>query len=122
MSTQAEKTLALINVTNELLKRAQAEKDAVRERIPRVVEALVENERIYENQKEAVAKSCEDPAQVLDMMVELACHRTAKEAEALGQPYKKEASATTSRTLGSPVHNWDETEAGRRFREALLGS
>ena len=126
--TAAQHMLALVNVTNELLRRFQEKtakqeslQQAIRERIPEVVDALVQHERIFEHEKEAAARSLEDPLEALRLLEKLAKHRTEKEAAALGEPYGSPTPTNTSRVLGSRVRNWDETEAGRAFREALLG-
>jgi len=122
----AQRMLSLVRVTNELMSRLQTKQAREQEvqaqlqqRIPQVVEALADNERILPQEKEAAAKALTDPLEALRLLENLAKHRTEKEAS-LGEPY---GGATTgkSRPLGGAVLDWDETEAGRRFRETFLG-
>lgn len=127
----AQKLVTYCQVTGELLKRAQAlqeEKRAqdqiVKQRIPEVVEALVTNERIFPHQKEAVAKGCEDPGKVLELLRDVAAHRTANEVEKIGSAVAGnggQVKTASHSPLGSRVANWDETEAGQRYRQRLLG-
>ena len=127
----AQKTLASVLVSNEISKRAQAvlrEKRARDEKlstlIPEVVAALEKNERIYGHQKEAVAKALQDPAAGLELLRDVACHRNAGEVEAIGSGVGnvKSASAKSNPYTGQKVADFDETDAGRAFRDRILGS
>lgn len=127
----AQKLVTFCQVTGELLKRAQAQQEEkraqeeiVKQRIPEVVNSLVTNERIFPHQKEAVAKGCEDPGKVLELLRDVAAHRTAGEVEKIGSAVEGEGGQvkTASRQpLGGRVANWDETEAGQRYRQRLMG-
>jgi hypothetical protein len=127
----AQKLVTFCQVTGELLKRAQARQEEkrasdeiVKQRIPEVLEALVTNERIFPHQKEAVAKGCENPGKVLELLRDVAAHRTAEEVEKIGSAVDGEGGhvGTASRQpLGGRVANWDETEAGQRYRNRLMG-
>lgn len=126
----ARKVVTLCQVTGELLKRAQAynaEKraqiESVKQKIPAAVDSLVTNERIFPHQKEAVAKGCEDHAKVLELLRDVAAHRSAGEIEKIGSATNATVTkrASASGPLGSHVADWDETEAGQRYRQRLLG-
>ena len=117
----AQRMLSLVRVTNELMTRLQtkqASEQEIQRRIPQVIEALVDNERILPQEKEAAAQALTDHAEALRLLENLAKHRTEKEAS-LGEPYG--GATSDRRPLGGAVLDWDETEAGRRFREAFLG-
>lgn len=127
MASIAEKTLTFLRCTGELLKRSQVEKtaaaqqrEAVQAKIPAVVDALVAGERIYGHQKEAVAKALTDHGAALDLLADLAKHRNASEIPAIGTPSAGQTKSAAVNT-GGRISNHDETEAGRRFRERLLG-
>lgn len=116
------KILQLIQVTNELARRGQMTKQAAQAKIPAVLEALVQSGRIQGHQKEAVAYALQDHPGCLDLLIKLAFHRADAEGRRLGYPYRTSDSVTsTVRYCGSPIIDWDEVEAGRRFKELLLG-
>jgi hypothetical protein len=126
----AQKTLLFARVTGELLKRAQANEQqqlqktaAVTAKIPAAVQALLDGERIYWEDKEAVAKACQSHEACLDLLTKLAFHRNTQEVSSLG--HTAPGTETTqvkkaSRVCGAQVVDWDETEAGRAFRDKLL--
>jgi hypothetical protein len=128
----AQKLVTFCQVTGELLKRAQAQQDEkraqeeiVKQRIPEAVDALVTNERIFPHQKEAVAKGCEDPGKVLELLRDVAAHRTAGEVEKIGSAVEGNGGQVKTGAAGQPlggrVANWDDTESGQRFRQRVMG-
>ena len=127
----AQKLVTFCQVTGELLKRAQAlqeEKRAndeiVKRLIPEAVNSLVTNERIFEHQKEAVAKGCEEHGKVLELLRDVAAHRTAGEVEKIGSVVEGgggQVKTASRQPLGGRVANWDDTESGQRFRQRVLG-
>jgi hypothetical protein len=136
MSTVGHKTLSLLRVTDELTKRCEAlatektaadqARKAAADAVGAAVEALVANGRIYAGQREKVAAALTGPsghAEAVRLLRDLADHRNTAEA-GLGGPNggTKSASARTSGVRGdTPVTDWDDTDAGRKFREAILG-
>ena len=128
-TTLAQKALLHLRVTNELLKRADARNAQLQQKqaayaakIPVTVEALLAGERIYDSEKQAVAKALEDPGQCMDLLAKLAYHRSPSEVATLGKSAADVASSSptiTPRYVGEPVYDWDDTVAGRRFREIL---
>ncbi len=135
MSTPApahvQRVLMLAAVTNELLKRAQAqnqEKSAsvtkVTELSKKAAQLLADNARINSDQVEKVASALCSHEKALQLLGELAIHRTGPE---LGRPAKGEKSASvqtpaaTNRTVGERVTNYDSTAHGASFRNAMLG-
>jgi hypothetical protein len=124
-----QNALRLARVTGELIKRAQLAKQAqeqqaasVASRVPATVEALLAGERIYPEQKEAVAKGLTNHGACLDMLAKLANHRNDSEV-ALGRTVQSQpAVKKASHVCGASVVDYDSTEAGRRFRDILLGS
>jgi len=107
-------------LVDELKKRAEhvsSQEEQIKELIPEAVEALVENNRIYEHQKEAAAASMTDHAACIKMLTNLAAHRNEFEAG-----FAPEKTAGTKRVLiDSPISDFDQTDAGRKFREKIAG-
>lgn len=131
MSTQAiaQKTLLQTQVNNELNKRLQSqetEKQAAAEKRPALikaaVDALIENERIYEDQREPVTAALADHNKALEMLEKLAVHRNAAEVEQIGQEVPGTGTTKTAgqRYVGEPVVDHDERESGRIFRERIM--
>jgi len=127
----ADKQLAYMRINNEICKRAQAKiaddrikSAAIKEKIPVAVASLVKHERIFEHQKEAVARGCEDPLAVLDLLRDVAAHRNATEVSTLGSSVPGNGQTKTAQAVapsGGRVADWDETEAGQRYRQRLTG-
>jgi hypothetical protein len=127
----AQKFIAYCQLTGEIMKRAQArfeekraQDEAIKQKIPEAVDALVTNERIFEHQKEAVAQGCEDPVKTLELLRDVAKHRTSEEVEKIGSAIDGtggQVSASPQQPLGGRVANWDDTESGQRFRQRLMG-
>jgi hypothetical protein len=128
-NAQAPKILAYLRVTNEANKRHQqlleklaAEKVAAQNKAAEAVKACVDHERIFGHQKDAVLEklATSHPA-CLEFIRDLAAHRNAGELEAIGTLVGQEKKASANVSTGAAVANFDETEAGRLFRERLTG-
>jgi len=129
---QAERALAQARVTNELSKRLQgrlekeaAASTAVRAAAGEAADAMVKNERIFANQKDAVVEkiASDDGGHLasLELARNLSCHRNAAEVEQIGSPVGQEKTAK-ARVSGAPTSDFDETPEGRAFRERLCGA
>ena len=128
---KAEKLFAFVRVANEGLKRYQdllekqsAEKVAAQARAQEAVKACIDHERIYEHQKEAVMnKLASSHTACLEFIRDLAAQRNASELDSIGTPVGNEKTASARGAItGAQVADFDDTEAGKRFRERLLGS
>jgi len=135
---QAPKVLAFAAAANEVSKRYQtlkekvaatekqaaAEADQLKAGAEKATEAMLEHERIFGHQKEAVAERLSDPegghAACLELIPDLAAHRNAAEVAAIGSPVGPEKKAS-ARMTGAPTADFDETEAGQKFRQILSG-
>jgi hypothetical protein len=129
-SAQEQKLLAYLRLSNEANKRHQmlldkiaAEKQAVDAATPQAVQACVEHDRIFGHQKEAVAQSLKTShAKCLEFIAGLAKHRNANELDAIGTQLGNEKTASARpRVTGARIADHDETDAGRKFREKLMG-
>ena len=131
MSTAtAQKTLLQTQVNNELNKRLQQteqEKQAAEQARPGLVkaavDALVANERIFEDQRESVSEALLDHNKALEMLEKLSHHRNAEEIEQIGQevPGAGQTKTAAQQYVGAPVVDHDERESGRIFRERIMG-
>ena len=127
MAHPAEKALQLARITSELMTRFQereektaAEKTAAAELVPAAVAALIENERIFENQKDDVAtKLASSHSACIELIRDLAKHRNASELDAIGTQVK--TASETTRYVGSPTGDHDERPSGQSFRNILMG-
>jgi len=130
-NSNAPKVLAALRASNEISKRFQekvaadqAKEAQVKEALPEAVAACVDNERIYGDQSEKVAAALGDPetghAACLTFIRDLAKHRTAEEVSSIGTPVGQEKTASARGATGSRVADFDETDAGRAFRDRLL--
>jgi hypothetical protein len=127
----AQKALELTRVCSEMLKRAQAtktaadaEKQAVADAVPAAVQSLVKHERIFENQADAVReKLASSHLACIELIRDLAAHRnTAEIGKPVGGQEKNASVEQRVRPLGSPVVDYDQTESGRAFRDAIMGA
>jgi len=127
---KAEKLFAFVRVANEGLQRYQnilekqsASLSAAQKMAATAVKACVDHERIFEHQKEAVmSKLASSHVACLEFIRDLAAHRTSNELGSIGTPVgQTEKSANFRAVTGAQVADFDETEAGRKFRERLLG-
>ncbi len=129
---QVERDLANVRITNELAQRLQSRMDkeaavveALQGATKEACDAMVANERLYDNQREKVAEVLADPENghiaALNMARDLSAHRNAAEASTIGQPVGHEKTAG-ARTTGAPTADHDATESGQAFRRALLGN
>lgn len=129
INATAPKVLAYLRLANETARRLQdrLEKDAaaaknIEEKVPEAVNALLENERIFGHQTQKVAEMISTSHEAcIDLIRDLAKHRNSSELEAIGTPGTKEKRASAPHFAGARVADFDETEAGRIFREKLLG-
>jgi hypothetical protein len=126
---RAQQLLQFIGVTSELMKRYKntiekqaAQKKAVEEKIPALLKIMVDNDRIAEHQKDAIAKAANDPVQCIEVMAALAKHRNSSELQPIGTAVgQAKAASANKRPIGGVVTNWDDTVAGQEFRRALFG-
>jgi hypothetical protein len=126
---RAQQMLQFIGVTSEIMKRYKntvekqaAQKQAVAEKIPALLNIMVENDRIAEHQKDAIAKAAQDPVKCIEVMAALAKHRNSSEMQPVGTAVgQAKAANVKKRAIGGVVTNWDDTEAGQEFRRALYG-
>lgn len=126
---RAQQLLQFVNISSEVMKRYQnnlqkqaSQLQTVKEKLPELLQVMVDNERIAEHQKAAVAKAVEDPVQCMELMTALAKHRNSSEVRPMGTPVgQTKASSAKTRPIGGRVTNWDDTDAGREFRQSLYG-
>jgi CRISPR/Cas system-associated endonuclease Cas3-HD len=123
----AQKTLAMVRVCGEMMKRAQVEREqrdaeraAVQGAIKEATTQLLRANVLYENTQDAViSKIASSHAASVELIGELA----ARLSNGIGKPIP--ATTTTKsagvRHLGDHVADFDETESGRRFAEQLMG-
>ena len=90
--TLPERVLESTIIADIGLRKAAADKKAADEKqaavnkvIPRVVDAMVEHERIRPDQREKLAEELRDPVRALELMIKVAGHRNAAEAAKLGE-------------------------------------
>ncbi len=127
---RAQQLLQFVNISSEVMKRYQndlqkqaGQIQAVKEKLPDLLQVMVDNERIAEHQKDAVAKAIENPVQCMELMTALAKHRNSSEVQTVGKPVGSTKSASTQkRVIGGKVTNWDDTAAGQEFRRSLYGT
>ena len=127
MNTQ-EKLLHYLRLTGELNKRAQQHNDeatkqaqAVSGKVPDAIQSMLDNERIFPHQKEAVAQAIAGShAQCVELIRDLAKHRNASELETVGHPTGSPVKSAGIRNVGGPVRDFDETTAGQKFRQILM--
>lgn len=121
--TTAEKVIDLIGYSQAALTKAhqriqalEKQAAAAASKIPQVVEALVENERIDPTQREKAAQQLRDPARALEILMAVARHRNAAELSHLGKPAEKVAEHR------SPIvgqRRYGPSEADIRYFERL---
>lgn len=131
-NSQAPKILAYLRVTDEANKRHQdlleklaAETGTVQSKAAEAVKACVEHDRIFAHQKDTVMnKLASSHAACLEFIRDLAAHRNAAEISTIGTPVgqEKKANARGLTATGASVASFDDTEAGQRFREKLMGA
>jgi len=127
---KAEKLFAFVRVANEGLKRYQdilekqsATKVATQKLAGEAVKACVDHERIYSHQRDVVMnKLASSHEACLEFIRDLAAHRGASGLDSIGTPVGSEKTASARAVTGAAVADFDETEAGRKFRERLLGT
>ena len=125
----AIKALQLTRLTNELLKRAQVEREkqaAINARIadvlPATMDAMIEHDRIHPQQRdEVMQKLASDPVAAIELLRELSTHRNAAEVGQIGQASGSEKTAgdKPTTTRGGPTADFDALPSGQKFREML---
>lgn len=122
--TTAEKVLDLIGYSQAALEKAHRrfraldkQAAAIAEKIPQVVEALVENDRIDPRQREKAAQQLRDPVRALEILMAVAQHRNAAELSHLGKPVAKTAGPRRSVVVGE--RHYGPSEADIRYFERL---
>jgi len=127
----AGKALAMLASQAELLKRAgamheekQASAAAVSKLIPAVVEKLASADSIQPGQKEKVAEALKDPAMALELFNDFITMQQQQKQASLGEVVDSGngngQSVRRSNTVGAPITNHDDTEAGRQFRNRIM--
>lgn len=115
--TTAERFLQHVELTHAAMEKAAAfqaavdnEKAVVRSKIAAACDALIANERARPEEREKLAEALADHATLLDLVQNLAAHRTPAEAGRLGQ-----GAALGTKTAGS---NADRPFAAAKMRKA----
>ena len=113
--TLPEKVVEYINVSSIALEKAAADQSAkeaqtakIAALIPKVVNALVDGERITEDQRQKAAQVLRDPVQVLELLTKVAVHRNADE-----QTLGKGVDAQTKQANASGNGSYDSTQDPR---------
>jgi hypothetical protein len=127
-----QKLLNYALVANEISRRAQQQREekqamdsAVAEKIPEAVQALIDNERIYEHQSEKVADALQNPVSALELLRDVAAHRNPAEVSTIGAEVPGQTKTSSDKGnpyTGGSVASFDDLPSGQRFRELLLGS
>jgi len=125
--TLPEKVVEHVAVTSTALEKAAAFEEAHREKaaqvdalIPKVVDTMIENERINPPQREKLAEMLKDPAQVLELMMKVAGHRNADELSRLGSgvdpdaPGEVKTATNNSRGHYDPARSLTDPNVGAR--------
>lgn len=111
-------------VLNEIRSRVSTitEKQAAAEnKIPQVLETLVAHGRITPEQKTAAAALLRDPESCFDFIAALARHKSPSElGENIGVPVSGTVKTASTTPVGASPVDWDETEAGRQFKDRIL--
>lgn len=125
-----QRLFTYLQVSNELSRRYQQDQEKKAEEQKRAADyaaeaaqALVENERIFEDQKEEVQeKIASDPVGAILLLRDTAKHRNANELNALGKlTEEKQAKSRSGGTAIEHVLSYDETPGGEDFRRRILG-
>ena len=109
----AEKVIQHVTLTDKALSKAAAFEKAAAARdqkvaalIPKVVDTMVQFERISPNEREKLASLLKDPVKVLELMIKVAGHRNVDELSRLGAPagqgQTKQANANPANSLTNP--------------------
>lgn len=118
-----EKVIQHIQLTDTALQKAAAfektaatKQAAYESKIPAVVAAMVQFERIAPNQKEKLAEMLKDPAQALDLMIKLAGHRNTEELARLGTGVGLDGQVKTAgaRPQANPASSLTNPNVGAR--------
>ena len=129
IDTKAPKMLAHLRASNEVSKRFQdhlekdaADSEAVKSAVPAAIAALMGNERIFDQQKEAVAeKIASSHVACIELIRDLSKHRNAGELDSIGTAVGQEKSAAARPITGAAIADFDETDSGKAFSDKLLG-
>lgn len=124
-----EKVIELVNISNAALEKAAAAQTKTAEAqtktaslIPKVVDTMVQFNRINPDQREKLAKALTDPVQVLELLIKVAGHRNADEIACLGAPVggtTKTAAAAPRETPFVGGRNSGIRESDRRLFAGL---
>lgn len=97
----------------------QAQEEKIAQLIPAAVEALVKNQRIGAHDQEKAAQVLRDPARALEVLINVANHRTAEEEGRLGQADStKQASADNDPFYGGS-RSANDRPSDRAWYQAL---
>jgi len=101
--TLPEKVIELVSVSNAALEKAAAIQKQANDRhtcvtalIPKVVDTMVQFNRINTDQREKLAAALQDPVQTLELLIKVAGHRNADEVARLGTVTDKGQTKTAS--------------------------
>lgn len=127
--TLPEKVIELVNISDAALEKAAAAQTKTAEAqtktaslIPKVVDTMVQFNRINPDQREKLAQALKDPVQVLELLMKVAGHRNADEIARLGEPVggtTKTASAAQRETPFVGGRNTGIRESDRRLFAGL---
>jgi hypothetical protein len=110
--TLAQKVIEHITVSHAAMEKAAAaekqarqQQAAIADLIPKVVDAMVQHDRIQPTEREKLASLLQDPVETLRLMAKVAAHRTQAELARLGagvadDRQKQASDSTTSAFVG----------------------
>lgn len=105
--TLPEKVVESIRISDTALQKAAAAEKAARTKqaevnalIPKVVDTMIQHERITPQQREKLAEMLRDPAKTLELMMKVAGHRNADEIAKLGSGVTGDGQVKTASAQG----------------------
>lgn len=96
----------------------EAQDSKVKQLIPQVVDALVQNGRLQDKDREKAAAALQDPVRALEIMINVSQHR-APEESGLGKPSTKQASAADADLYYGGVKSGKERPSDQRWFENI---
>lgn len=124
-----QKILKLAMVTGELNRRIAhrgqakvAAENTIASLAPVVAKTLVEYKRVDASEQEKVAQHLTDHSQALKYLDAVAKQVPAAAApSSIGSPVQDKVASANFQPVGARPGSFDETDAGRKFREGILG-
>jgi ParB-like chromosome segregation protein Spo0J len=84
---------AAMSKAAEVLNERETQSEKIAKLIPEAVNACVENERVEQHQKEALAAALKDPVRAMELVIKLASHRNGAEMARIGTPLTQKAAS-----------------------------